>query len=258
MEELPDLHIQRPYATLDEYLEGDFWTVDRKEMFLIGAPSFEVGVAVRFTIELEDGTAVVTGEGRAVEYTAPSDEFPGGLKVRFRQLDAEAKAVLKRALELRRRAYQAAMEAAAAEGDATDASSGKPGSASGNDATSADSAERPAPNAPPRGAGEAAATRAHSAAVEPGAAPLATALPNPPAVFAAAPGAPSIGPDLLALSVTPARSPAPVVAAPKPRTGTRRRVQVVSPPPNREALLGRLRERARSARAGALGGSETK
>src|SRR5882672_9125848 len=121
MEELPDLHIRRPYDSLDEYLEGDFWTVERKDMFLIGASHIEIGVAVKFTIELSDGTPVVTGEGRVVEHTAPSDEFPGGLKVRFRQLDAESKAVLRRALEVRRRAYAAALESAAAEAPPADA-----------------------------------------------------------------------------------------------------------------------------------------
>lgn len=232
MEELPDLHIPRPYSTLDEYLEGDFWTVDRKEMFLIGAPSFDVGVAVKFTIELEDGTPVVTGEGRAVEYTAPSDEFPGGLKVRFRQLDADSKAVLRRALELRRLAYQAAMaEAAAAEGDAA---------ARSGDANAAPPAE-PAP----------AATQAAVVAA-PAAAPMAAVLPNPPTVFVAASGAPSIGPDLLATSVAPVRPASSHAAPPKPRATSRHHAKVVSPPPDRDALLRRLRERARSLPAGSF------
>jgi hypothetical protein len=232
MEDLPDLHISRPYATLDEYLDGDFWTVDRKEMFLIGAPSFEVGVAVKFAIELEDGTAVVSGEGRAVEYTAPSDEFPGGLKIRFRQLDANSKAVLRRALELRRKAYQAAMaEAAAAEGNAA--------------------AEGAAANAaPPVEAPPAVAEPAVVAA--PAMAPMAAVLPNPPMVFTAASGAPSIGPDLLAMSVAPARPAASFAAPPKPRAVSRHQAKVVSAPPNRDALLRRLRERARSLPAGAF------
>jgi hypothetical protein len=250
MEELPDLHIPRPYATLDEYLEGDFWTVDRKEMFLIGAPSFDVGVAVKFTIELEDGTAVVTGEGRVVEYTAPSDEFPGGLKVRFRQLDSDAKAVLRRALELRRKAYQAAMEeAAAAEGNATAQS------AEANAATPAEAppaAAAPAVNAVP------AAHVAPAIGGAPAIAPMAAVLPNPPAVFAAASGAPSIGPDLLAMSVTPARPPSALVASPKPRAVSRHHAKVVSPPPNRDALLRRLRERARTLPAGAFRTSQNR
>jgi hypothetical protein len=188
MEELPDLHIQRPYDSLDEYLEGDFWTVERKEMFLIGASDIEVGVAVKFTIELADGTPVVTGEGRVVEHTAPSEDYPGGLKVRFRQLDADSKAVLRRALEVRRRAYAAALEASAAEA-------------------------APAEAAPAQ------------------AAPADAPPPEAPAPHVAA---------------APARGSHPSTP-PKPRSAERHRTaRVVSPPPNRDALLGRLRDRART------------
>jgi hypothetical protein len=189
MEQLPDLHIQRPYDSLDEYLEGDFWTVERKDMFLIGADQIELGVAVKFTIELADGTPVVTGEGRVVEYTAPSEEFPGGLKVRFRQLDADSKAVLRRALEVRRRAYAAALEAAAAETASAEAAAA---------AEAPPVAEAPAPVA---------------------------AVETPPA---------------------PARSTR-ASTPPKPRSVERHRAaRVVSPPPNRDVLLGRLRDRART------------
>jgi hypothetical protein len=209
MEQLPDLRIQRPYASLDEYLEGDFWTVERKDMFLIGAPSFDQGVAVKFTIELADGTPAVTGEGRVVEYMAPSEEFPGGLKVRFRQLDADAKAVLRRALELRR-AYAAAMaveEAAAAEAARADAP--------------------PPADADP--------------------------VPIPVAAPAAVPVPALAGPAPVPVPIlVPAASPS---TPPRPRAALRARssVRVVAAPPNRDALLGRLRERAgrfKSASAG--------
>jgi len=251
MEQLPDLHIQRPYTTLEEYLEGDFWTVERKEMFLIGMPSLELGVAVRFTIELDDGTPVVTGEGRVVEYTAPSDDFPGGLKVRFRQLDAEAKAVLRRALEVRRRAYQAQLEATAAEG-------GADGAAAPAKATSvARAGDAPAANnVAPIDAAPIAESSAAPLPVAPGVASVAAVaaptlatlatLPSPPVVFSSPPATVSVGPDLLAVSVAPARPPSSFQPPPKPRTGMRRGAKAVSAPPNRDALLGRLRDRARS------------
>jgi hypothetical protein len=213
MEELPDLRIQRPYATLDEYLEGDFWTVERKEMFLIGAAPLEQGVAVKFTIELADGTPVVTGEGRVVEHMAHSDEFPGGLKVRFRQLDNEAKAVLRRALELRR-AYAAAMaevEAAAAPAEAVPA---------------------PAHDAAP------AAVSAPTFAAE------SAPLPAPSPASPPSPTSPSS--TFISSSASPTPPRPSQFPPPKPR-GSRARstVRVVAAPPNRDALLGRLRERAR-------------
>jgi hypothetical protein len=217
MEQLPDLHIQRPYGSLEDYLEGDFWTVERKDMFLIGAPSFDVGVAVKFTIELADGTPAVTGEGRVVEYTAPSDDFPGGLKVRFRQLDAEAKAVLKRALEVRRRAYAAALEAAPPEAPPVEAPPAE---------AALPAAPLPAETAP-----------AAALAAEP--APPPVVLPPEPARAVVAASQPTRMPSVRApsLSTPPA----------KPRTGMRHRSPgIVSAPPNRDALLGRLRDRARN------------
>ncbi len=251
MEQLPDLHIQRPYSTLEEYLDGDFWTVERKEMFLIGMPSLELGVAVRFTIELDDGTPVVTGEGRVVEYTAPSDDFPGGLKVRFRQLDAEAKAVLRRSLEVRRRAYQAQLEATAADGgDGPAAPAEGPSAARAGDAPAASNVAPPGAEVPIAESGAALLPVAPSVAsvaavAAPTLATLAT-LPSPPVVFSSPPATVSVGPDLLAVSVAPARPPSSFQPPPKPRAGMRRGAKAVSAPPNRDALLGRLRDRARS------------
>ncbi|HEX4335956.1 MAG TPA: hypothetical protein VH062_08585 [Polyangiaceae bacterium] len=246
MEELPDLRIHRPYASLDDYLEGDFWTVDRKEMFLIGVQSYDIGVAVRFTIAIEDGTPVVTGEGRVVEYTAPSDDFPGGLKVRFRQLDADAKAVLRRALEVRRRAYQAQLDAQAAEGNA--------------DAPARTSARPPARASAPPTARTSAAPAARTSAMPPAIAaavapvappllPLVPTLPTPPMITMSAPSTTSLGPDLLAVSIAPARPATALHAPPKPRSGMRGRAKTVSAPPDRDALLGRLRARRSSSGA---------
>jgi hypothetical protein len=149
-----------------------------------------------------------------VEYTAPSEDFPGGLKVRFRQLDAEAKAVLRRALEVRRRAYQAQLEAQAAPSDADGAAHGS--------VTASDGA-------------------AHGSGASP-AAPI-FALPSPPVISVSSSSTTSLGPDLLAVSVTPARPVSAPHAPPKPRTGMRPRAKIISAPPDRDALLGRLRAR---------------
>ena len=111
------VRITRPYRTLDEFLENDAWTVDRSSMLLLGAESFEAGAEVTFDIVLESGESAVAGDGRVVEWTAGVDEQPSALRVKFRKLDANSKAVLKRALEIRRahaRAAAAEAEAAAA------------------------------------------------------------------------------------------------------------------------------------------------
>jgi hypothetical protein len=98
------LRIERPYASLDAYLEGDAWTVERTEMVLVGAPVTEIGAAVTFEIALRDGSVVVSGDARVVAEVHAEGERPSGLRVRFRKLDAASKGVLRRALEARRRA----------------------------------------------------------------------------------------------------------------------------------------------------------
>lgn len=109
------VRITRPYRSLEEFLENDAWTVDRSSMLLLGAESFEAGAEVTFDIVLESGESAVAGDGRVVEWTAGVDEQPSALRVKFRKLDANSKAVLKRALEIRRAyARAAAGEAEAA------------------------------------------------------------------------------------------------------------------------------------------------
>jgi hypothetical protein len=106
--------IDRPYDSLDDFLEGDAWTVARGDMILLGVSGVDLGGAVEFSIVLSTGEAVVSGEGRVVEVVPPSEDFEGGTRVKFRKLDADSKAVLRRALEVqRRRAAEAAAEAEA-------------------------------------------------------------------------------------------------------------------------------------------------
>jgi hypothetical protein len=97
------LRIERPYASKDAYLEGDAWTVDRTDMLLVGAEDLAQGTSVKFEIVLANGDAVVRGEGRVVETVGANGGRPGGLRVRFRQLDSDSKAMLRRALEVQKR-----------------------------------------------------------------------------------------------------------------------------------------------------------
>lgn len=97
------LRIVRPYASREDFLEGDYWTVERSEMLLLGVEGVSQGASVTFEIVLENKEIVVRGEGRALELMEPHDGRPGGVKVRFKQLDATSKATLRRALEIQRR-----------------------------------------------------------------------------------------------------------------------------------------------------------
>jgi hypothetical protein len=106
--------IVRPYASVEDFLDGDAWTVDKASMLLIGAEPVDPGTDLAFEIVLESGEVVVSGAGRAVEVENGNDYRPGGLRIKFRQLGADSKAMLKRALETRRaQARAAALEAEA-------------------------------------------------------------------------------------------------------------------------------------------------
>jgi hypothetical protein len=105
------LRIVRPYASREDYLEGDYWTVERSEMLLLDVEGVAQGAQVTFEIVLENKEIVVRGEGRALELVPPRDGRPGGVRVRFKQLDAGSKATLRRALEIQKK--KAAQEQAA-------------------------------------------------------------------------------------------------------------------------------------------------
>ena len=98
------LRVERPYDSVEAYVEGDFWTVDRSDMLLVGGEPTEVGTPVEFIVALRDGTAVVRGEGKVTGAVEATGGRPSGVRVRFRQLDAPSKSVLRRALEAQKRA----------------------------------------------------------------------------------------------------------------------------------------------------------
>jgi hypothetical protein len=97
------LRIARPYASREDYLQGDYWTVERSEMLLLGVEGVSQGAQVTFEIVLDNKEVVVRGEGRALDLVPPRDGKPGGVRVRFKQLDSGSKATLRRALEIQKK-----------------------------------------------------------------------------------------------------------------------------------------------------------
>jgi hypothetical protein len=182
------LRIVRPYASRDEFLEADSWTVERSEMLLVGVEGVSQGATVNFEIVLENREVVVRGEGRALELVAPRDGRPGGVRIRFKQLDSASKSTLRRALDIQKR--QAAEKLAA----------------------------------------EHAATAAQ---------PAAAVAPSP----AFAPESPAVVHEPPAVALPEPTAPPPEREEP---SGVHHRIAGPVPTPeNREALLERLRERAR-------------
>ncbi len=106
------MRIPRPYATEEEFIQGDGLAIGRMGMILIGAPARPPGIVVRFELLLRDGEPVFRGEGKVVAHRVHSNGR-AGLEVRFTRLDKHSKALVERVLELRKAGAIAAAPAAA-------------------------------------------------------------------------------------------------------------------------------------------------
>ncbi|HEY6561858.1 MAG TPA: hypothetical protein VI072_31535 [Polyangiaceae bacterium] len=202
------LRVVRPYASEDEFLAGDLWTIDSKAALLIGVAPLDPGTLVRFDVVLSTGERVIRAEGKVLKYVDATPARPGGLRVRFTRFGGSTKAFIDRAVQLRRASTPARPEA-----------------------TPSASTPEPAPSPPAGSAPTSSAPRAS------GPAPRASEPPEPE----------------LRSGVTASAEPLPqsLPAAAGTDFGERRQVlrdravQQVSPPANRDALLDRLRSRAR-------------
>jgi len=95
------VHVIRPYESEEEYLSAEAWTIDARGMLLVGEAELATDTAVVFDVALSNGNKVIRAEGRASGYLAPTQERPGGLRVRFRRFGAQTKAFIDRALQAR-------------------------------------------------------------------------------------------------------------------------------------------------------------
>jgi hypothetical protein len=95
------VRIVRPFRDIDGLLAAEANVFTRTGIVLIGAPSKPSGVVLRFELCLQDGTAVMRGEGRVVGYRAPSSDEDGALMLRFTRLDVKSKELLDRAVTMR-------------------------------------------------------------------------------------------------------------------------------------------------------------
>ncbi len=92
------VRVIRPYSTEEGLLAVEASAFTRTGVSLLGAPSRPSGVVIRFEICLQDGSAVMRGEGRVTSYRPPQDADPGALTVRFTRLDVQSKELLDRAV----------------------------------------------------------------------------------------------------------------------------------------------------------------
>ncbi|MEZ4224923.1 MAG: hypothetical protein R3B13_28475 [Polyangiaceae bacterium] len=174
MSEPVSLRVRRPYASVEEYLEAESWSIDARSMLLIDEPELPEGEVVKFEVVLDDGSRPIRAEGVVYKAVAPRGRRPGGLRVKLKRMGAQTKAFIDRALTEKK-------------------------------------SQRSAAPPPP---GDAEVNSAPVSESEPG-------------VVASDPNA----------SIEPLPE------------SSQRRPKHVEPPPNRDELLSRLRERARALRA---------
>jgi hypothetical protein len=93
------VHVVRPYATEQEYLSAEAWSIDSRSMLLVAAEPLPADTAILFDVALTDGHKPIRAEGRVVGMVAAQGDRPGGLRVRFKRFGAATKAFIERAVK---------------------------------------------------------------------------------------------------------------------------------------------------------------
>jgi hypothetical protein len=234
------IRIVRPYQTEEEFLTSELETVGKTSIILIGAHPRPTGVILRFEVTLASGATILRGEGRVLGHKESAFRGQPGLSLRFTRLDPKSKALIDRAAAMREARLSAASVPPPA--PAVEAAAAIP--------------EPPPPPAPPPPPSEPASDPALQAA-------LTAASPAPPSVAEVAEAVEDMpthvetresSPLLVApLSErepereperaperAPEQEPVPAPVARSASGGAR----TMAAPPDREALLTRLRQRA--------------
>lgn len=221
------IRIVRPYQTEDEFLTSELETVGKTSIILIGAHPRPTGVILRFEVTLASGATILRGEGRVLGHKESAFRGQPGLSLRFTRLDPKSKALVDRAAAMREARLSAASMPPAAP-------------------VSAPAPEpEPPPPPPPPPPSEPVSDPAIQAALtaaspEP---PRAEPVEDMPTYVETRESSP-----LLVAPIAPMSEPVlaapPVVAPPTPRPPLASTSRTLDAPPDRDALLSRLRQRA--------------
>ena len=85
------LRITRPYESIEDYIQSEGWTISNKRMILLDQPRFERDTIVRFELSLQNGEKLIRAEAKVVGYQTPTPDKPGGPKVRFKRFGGSTK-----------------------------------------------------------------------------------------------------------------------------------------------------------------------
>ena len=100
------VHVRRPYATVEEYLEAEAWTIEMRSMLLIDAAELPLDTAVLFDVSI-DREKLIRAEGRVAAFVTPEGDAPGGLRVKFKRYGASTKAFIDRAVNFQKEQSEA-------------------------------------------------------------------------------------------------------------------------------------------------------
>jgi hypothetical protein len=106
------VHVLRPYATVEEYLEAEAWTIETRSMLLIDAAELPLDTTVLFDVSIQ-GEKLIRAEGRVAALVTPEGDTPGGLRVRFKRYGASTKAFIDRAVNFQKQRTEADQQAPA-------------------------------------------------------------------------------------------------------------------------------------------------
>jgi hypothetical protein len=101
MAERIPLRLTRPYASVEEFVVAEGWTIGKNGVVLIGQPPLEAGTEVRCEIALSSGEPLVRAEGTVVREIPAQAGRPSGLQIKFQRVTPATKAFIKRAQDLR-------------------------------------------------------------------------------------------------------------------------------------------------------------
>ncbi|HEY2406635.1 MAG TPA: hypothetical protein VGI10_11565 [Polyangiaceae bacterium] len=106
------IHLVRPYASEEEYLAREAWTIDARGMLLIEQEALPADTAIVFDVQIQSGHKPIRAEAKVVGPVAATATRPGGLRVRFKRFGTATKAFIDRAVSA---AHAASSPIAAAE-----------------------------------------------------------------------------------------------------------------------------------------------
>src|SRR5690349_5633146 len=92
------IHVVRPYASEDEYLAHEAWSIDARGMLLIDQGPLPADTPIVFDVQIQGGHKPIRAEAKVVGAVAATSSRPGGLRVRFKRFGTATKAFIDRAI----------------------------------------------------------------------------------------------------------------------------------------------------------------